>query len=341
MAALRRTERAAGGVILRVVAALAGLAAPGSAKAEDGGRGPLVSFVYENDSVSPNDRDYTAGGKFLFMTGPDQDHGWGRWAARRLLFAEETTDLRVSYGLGLEIYTPVDIEAEVPDPDDRPFAGFSYLSGAVFANTDDRDFRELELIAGVIGPFSQADSIQRLAHDITDSRDPNGWEAQISNRPGVLLRGRRVHVAPVFGSRDGFSLELMPNYGTAAGNVLVEANAGVMARFGWRSPVDVLPMRAQRASIGSGYFRPTAPFGVYIFGGASARWVGRDLFLDEESALGESVTREPFVGDFQFGLAAYYRRARLGYTHVWRTRQFEEQTIDVNQYGSLSLTVAF
>ncbi|MEM9170696.1 MAG: lipid A-modifier LpxR family protein, partial [Pseudomonadota bacterium] len=148
------------------------------------------------------------------------------------------------------------------------------------------------------------------------------------------------HLFALGGNAGGFAWDFAPHYGLALGTLSTAANVGGLVKAGWRLPIDFAPARSQPGVPGNGFFRPTATWGWYVFGGVTGRVVARNLFLDEPSALGEEVDRTPLVGDGQLGLAAYWGRARLSYTHVWRSREFREE-IGSSKIGALSLTVNF
>lgn len=301
----------------------------------------IASAIYENDSVSPTDRDYTAGAAAAWVGPRSYRPEWAEWTARRILGADQEDDIRVGYGVKLQMFTPDDIEAPRPDPADRPFAGYASGSVALMTNHADRAFRSMSLDVGVIGPLSQADNIQRLAHDLTNSRTPRGWDAQITNRPGVNLHLSGRHIVPLIASTRGLGVDAVPSYGASLGNVSVAAEAGLLMRLGWRPPVDAAPARIAPNAAGTSYFRPTAPLGGYVFGGVSGKAIARDLFLDEPSAFGAKVEKKPVVADFLVGVAFNIRSVRVGYTHVWRTRQFSGQSVDRSRFGSLNVAVAF
>jgi hypothetical protein len=52
------------------------------------------------------------------------------------------------------------------------------------------------------------------------------------------------------------------------------------------------------------------------------------------------VKREPLVGDIQWGLAVTWKGARLSYTHVRRTREFETQARS-DDFGAFAVSFAF
>ena len=81
--------------------------------------------------------------------------------------------------------------------------------------------------------------------------------------------------------------------------------------------------------------------GWYVFGGVGGYAVGHDITLDGNVFRGgRSVDRKPFVADFELGAAVFWRNVRLGYTQVWRTKEFDGQRENFT-FGSVSLAFSF
>lgn len=138
--------------------------------------------------------------------------------------------------------------------------------------------------------------------------------------------------------RRGLALEFTPNYGATVGNLVTSANLGLGLRFGENLPEDFGAPRIAPSLPGSGYFVPQGGFGWYIFGGVDGRYVARNLVLDERSTLGAGVDRKPWVVDAQGGLAIYWKRVRIAYTQVWRTREYQQQRDRYSSFGAVSVT---
>jgi hypothetical protein len=52
------------------------------------------------------------------------------------------------------------------------------------------------------------------------------------------------------------------------------------------------------------------------------------------------VDKKPFVGDLQTGLVVQWKRFRITYTQIFRTKEFDGQD-DGDLFGSLSLSYHF
>jgi hypothetical protein len=299
-----------------------------------------VSFVLENDLFYNLDRHYTNGVEAAWTSGKAAP-AWALGAAAWVpLFPEERL-VRTVYRVGQAMFTPDDIEVADPPPGARPYAGWLYASIGLIAESE-RRLDQLQLTAGVIGPLSLAEPSQKLVHRITGAAQPRGWDTQLKNEPGLVVSYQRSWRSFLSERVAGFGVDVTPHVGGALGNVYTFADAGLTVRLGRHLPRDYGPPRIEPGVPGSGFFVPAERwFGWYLFAGVSGRAVARNIFLDGNTWQdSRSVDRELFVGDLQFGLAATLGDARLTYTHVLRTREFDGQD-GGDQFGALAVSWRF
>jgi len=307
----------------------------------------IVSLQFSNDIFGGSDRHFTHGTRFSALSPDGIVPDFIEDAAKALPLFPEDGNLRVTYSLGQEMFTPERIEERELIEDDRPYAGWTYLGvGLVSENGDQLD--NLELNVGMIGPASQADNTQIEYHKLINVQVPEGWENQLKNEPGVVLYYERkwrnlwgvtLSDLPVL---DELALDLTPHLGGALGNVYTYGAGGVTLRLGEDLPDDYGPPRLRPALPGSDYFRPDDWFGWYFFAGVEGRAVLRNIFLDGNTFQdSHSVDKYPLVADLQAGLAIMLgERVRIAYTHLWRSKEFREQDAP-DQFGTLSLSVRF
>jgi lipid A 3-O-deacylase len=88
-------------------------------------------------------------------------------------------------------------------------------------------------------------------------------------------------------------------------------------------------------------YRGTTRFGWYGWLGVDARAVARNIFLDGNTFHdGPHVERRPYGNDLQAGLALAWQTARIGFTFVRRSREFNAQD-KPDRFGQLSLSFAY
>jgi hypothetical protein len=300
----------------------------------------ILTFQLENDLFTGTDRHYTNGVRFSYLSAENSVPDWVRRAARPLPFFPDEGNLRVAYALGQTMHTPEDITIKEAQPDERPWAGFTWGTVGLTNDAGDR-LDSLELILGMVGPASQADDTQEFVHDLIDTTDPSGWDNQLHNEPIINLSYKRTWRRWIESEALGLEMDAAPYVGGALGNAFTHVNGGVMLRLGDDLPADYGPPRIRPTLPGSDFFVPQQNFGWYIFAGVDGRLVARNIFLDGNTFRDSaSVDKNWLVGEMQAGVAVTVGDVRIAYTHVVRSREFEGQD-DLDRFGALSVSLRF
>jgi lipid A 3-O-deacylase len=300
-----------------------------------------LSVVFENDVFQDTDRHYSNGLMLLWVPGrAASTPEWVLTLARLMPWLPEQGEIRHGYAFGQSIFEPDDNITADPSLRDRPYAGWLY--GTIgLAVASGRRLDQFGLTFGIVGPASLAGQTQKFIHKVLSAKDPQGWDTQLGNEPGIVATFRRGWRGVAASSLAGAPLDITPHLGAALGNVFTYGNAGVTVRYGKRLPDDHGPPRIQPGGTGFGDFSPAAGFGWYLFAGIEGRAVARNIFLDGNTFRdSRSVDKKPLVGDLQFGFVLDWSDVRLGYTHVLRTREFRTQE-SMDGFGSLSLSVKY
>ncbi len=307
----------------------------------------IISLQFSNDMFGGSDRHFTHGTRFSALSPEGHVPDFIESAAKALPLFPEDGNLRVSYSLGQDIFTPERIEERDLIEDDRPYAGWLY-GGIGLVSENGSRLDQLELNVGIVGPASLAEQVQTEWHRLLDITTPEGWDNQLENEPGIVLyyerKWRNLWKTEVTDLEilDELAFDVTPHLGGALGNVYTYGAGGLTLRIGEDLPSDYGPPKLRPNLPGSDYFRPDDAIGWYLFAGVEGRLVLQNIFLDgntfEDS---HSVDKRPLVGDLQAGLAITLgKRVRLAYTHLWRTEEFREQDAP-DQFGTLSMSVRF
>ncbi len=167
---------------------------------------------------------------------------------------------------GHNLYTPLDIRSTQAQlaAGDRPYAAWAYIGFHRELHASDGRYWRYGLDIGCIGPCARGRQLQTWVHEhITHSPLPNGWNAQVRNELGAVVRFEYARqlwhqaLAPLASSVFGTLLagDLRPHVNAGLGNLQTYAGAGVTARFGWfRSSYDSLRLdtHALESLAGSG-----------------------------------------------------------------------------------------
>ena len=244
---------------------------------------------------------------------------------------------RISFNLSQSIFTPSDTQDTRPDPHDRPYAGV--LTGNFYLMEDSDTWRStVGLQIGLVGPGAAGEEVQNGFHDIIGQGQNRGWGYQIHNEPVLELLSQRVWRLPI-ATFSGLETDALPDLEVGAGNLRVYALTGVSVRLGQGLTSDFGVSRVRPAMTGGEAFQPTRPFAWYVFAGLDGQAVAHDITLDGNTFETSShVSRQPWVGEAEFGVAVMYYGVRLTYT---QTQEFHGQHGGLHQMGALALSARF
>ena len=319
--------------------------------------GSVFNIIAENDLWGNGaDRHFTHGTRFSYVSKDlseqcreGQEPGlWEKFRGGVQSVAPKILELntsRFSLVLGQSIFTPENIARSDLIVDDRPYAGWLYLGFGFMAQRDEEgkvlDMFEADI--GAVGPASLAEYIQEGWHDVINTTDPEGWEHQLKNEPGIQLNyERKWRLYNTDPGSPGLEFDLMPHAGVALGNVFTYGALGATLRVGKHIKADYGPPRIRPGVQGSDFFvQPDGAFGWYVFAGVEGRVVGRNVFLDgntfEDS---HSVDKKNLVGDLQVGLVITFKKMRFAFTNIFRTEEFEGQK-ETDEFGAISASFRF
>lgn len=298
-----------------------------------------LSLAFENDGLGRGDDFHYTYGAQVSYSRDDPGQGW-RALAAAVGVAREAEPLGLVLGLGLQAFTPEDIRSREPLIDDRPYAGWLYLSlGLAGERMRGRrpSLRQLDLILGVVGPDSAAEDMQRAMHRFWAAPHPRGWDHQLEREWTADLHWRQSWRLPLGSPR----VDLVPQLQVLAGSSQRQAGGGLLLRCGDGLELDFGPALMLPVGHGStAHNRSESPY-WYLFAGAQGRYVDYNLFLDGDgNGENHRVSGRDWVGELQLGLVAGYGAWRLTVTSLVRSREFEGQG-EPQQYGALSLTRRF
>jgi hypothetical protein len=294
------------------------------AAAPDPAHRGIFSFRSENDFWAGNDNNYTNGVAASWTTDRIDDcrrQRPGFWCklVNGFDWLPKVGDSGwASYGsfeLGQEMYTPDDITLPEPPPGDQPYAGVLYWDTGVYAKSA-RELHAYTWRLGVVGPASGAEQTQKLIHRLIGAKEPQGWDAQLSNELLINFdyQYHRRMMRDVKERGIGFDVTL--NGGAGAGNYYIGANGGVALRFGHALPdtFGTFDLRTGgEALIG---MRPS-PTRVHAYAHVQAQLfaVGRFLPSDGTCRDGPEGERDDFYSVLSAGGVVGWKRLFFSYMY--------------------------
>ena len=294
----------------------------------------VFSITEENDLfVYPKtDRHYTQG-LHIGLLWPDEN---APWPMRPLAWLPDfgIAGATHKYGLrvGQDMYTPIDMGVNPPDPTDRPYAGWLFLGfirddrGTMANGIPTRDHLEIDL--GVVGADSLVSDTQIWWHKMIGSERPLGWGYEIRNEPGFLINYDRQ--LKIWDTSTGHFLQaqFLPHAGINLGNIQTSLRFGPQLRLGHNLPDE--------------FARVPAPVhGWYLFSAMDGRFVGYNEFLDGNAFhSSRSVITEHAVLEAHAGLVLVLGSTEISYTYNFISKEFKTQH-KFDAYGSINLAQTF
>ncbi len=247
---------------------------------------------------------------------------------------------RIAFDLSQQIYTPAGTSVAVPNPHDRPYAGYLSANFSLLSDTDTTRSM-LALSLGVVGPAAGGEGLQNGFHDLIGQRGNAGWGAQIRNAPAIEVLHERIWRLPM-GQVAGLETDALPALTIGLGTVRDYLQAGASVRVGRGLESDFGLPRIRPGLSGDDAFVPTRPFAWYVFAGVDAQAVGYDMLLQSSPfRAGPHVQAAWDVAEAQAGLAIMAYGARFTFTYVVQTPEQRHQAGGLHQFGSAAVSVRF
>ncbi|NPA60526.1 MAG: lipid A deacylase LpxR family protein [Epsilonproteobacteria bacterium] len=283
------------------------------------------NFYFEDDIYNKTDDGYSAGERLsLLYFIPEEDY--------RIydLFSMDfgNSYSYITFALTNQIFTPTDTQRTDLIVDDRPYAGWTYFEAGIHKSSK-KHLRSLVLKVGVLGSLSFSQDIQNGVHSIIGSHEVKGWNNQLDNELGINLKYTHKWL---FQTKKigGFEISGVPFLSAEAGNIAINATAGVSARFGYNIPKDFgvssidigadpgIPIYGQYQNMKS----ESWSFSINLLGAGSA--VARDIFLDGNTfSDSHSVEKENFVYYYGFGFTLRYKNFVLDFIEINNSKKFK------------------
>ena len=195
---------------------------------------------------------------------------------------------RISIAVGQSMFAPEDLSRRDQVAGDQPYAGWLYGSVGMVSDTG-KTLDNVVLTLGVVGPASLAEPSQKFVHHAVGSPQPQGWDNQLKNEPGIMLTYERKWRSIFSLSPFGLSADVTPHAGVNLGNINSDAMLGATFRLGYDLPADYSPPRIRPSLPGSDFFIPTQELGGYLFTTVGERAVVGSAVLGGDPVTGAVV----------------------------------------------------
>lgn len=317
-----------------------------SAAEQTGNR--TFSFYFENDAFLGSDKEYSNGVRFSYAAPhvPFASAAFTKKVNRSIdripIVGKGKVNRFYILSFGQGIYTPDNTDTREYLPEERPYAGLTYL-GFTLVKRKALSMSAWEIALGMVGKSSLASEAQRVVHKIGGWDYPKGWDHQLKDEPIFQLFYDRKWLFPTKETARGFGVDFIPKIGWGFGNAYIYTGAGVQLRLGWNLPRDfgvghIGPGAESKlpANTKDPRFDPAGGrVGVHVFTGANGNFVARNILLDGNTFRDSpSVSREKLVGDINYGVGISYKRLTLTYLQTHRSHEYKTQK-DSQKFGTL------
>jgi lipid A 3-O-deacylase len=287
-----------------------------------------ISLITDNDLyTSPiNDQYYTAGFEFIYRyLGTRQNER----------VAKRITEFR----LGQYIYNPQSVRANDIDVNDRPFAGYLFAEAGINTFYNSESVLKLNFQAGVLGPESGAEAVQRGLHQLVGYPTVRGWQYQITTTIG--LQANAFYSVKVFPElyKEKVDFHLLGNLNL--GTIWTEASIGGMARISFKKPL--LPMYnsvLHNAALNHNKEAYTEQREFFLYASPNLQYMQYDATILGSHFNDTSPVTFPLI-PFRFNaeVGIKYRRNNWNYSYSfnYRGKELSNNVITGFYYGSIQV----
>ena len=327
-----------------------------------------LRFELNNDAIFDEDSGFSNGWSIQYHTvryaswEESKTFGFIKWIGEHFpTLGDEDSIVRYTHGIGQNIITPGDIEVEVPQAGDLPYAGtLTYtLNWQSFNRQKARNF---QITFGVLGEESYADEVQKFAHDDLDlGETPLGWDTQRDTEVIINLGYQHLWRLGHWGNyHNGWAAQIVSGPNFLLGNLLTSVDLGVAFRCGWNM---IEGFNSFPAPPGRGFFTSNqipkplnaSPHSVELILGARATGVIYSVLYDGSIITDDDreVEREDYFVAGGIGLNYhYYDFLSIRFSLILTSDIIDEdelppplpgrdQTKNDNSFGTIAIDIHF
>jgi len=240
---------------------------------------------------------------------------------------------------GQKMYNPISGYAPDPAKQDRPFAGYLYVGGALSWFHSNESVLKTSVEIGTTGPNSLAEDGQELLHNTVGFYDLDGWQYQIKNEMAVNLSAQYTKLLHRTSSNSiDFTFDGYANVGTTFSG----AGAGILFRAGGIN--QLFNSAYTNAVIGHNPKTKTlVKREIFFYAKPQLNFVAYDAtvqgsMFDNNSPVTFGV--KPIVFAQQVGFNYSSQRFTFDFGMLFKTKEIKSSA-KAHQYGSISMFYRF
>ena len=281
----------------------------------------MLRFEINNDAFFDEDSGFSNGWSVQYHSiryaswEETKAPGFVKWIGKHFpTLDDDDSIVRYGQGIGQNMITPGDLDAEIPQDGDQPYVGtLTYTLNWQSFNRDKA--RNFQVSVGVVGEESYADEFQKFFHDdIGLGDEPMGWDTQRDTEPIVNVAYQHAWRLAHWGDyHNGWAGQFSLAPSVSLGNLFTAAELGFALRFGWNMQEG---FNSFPAPPGRGFFQAyhlpkpssASPHGYELILAARATGLAYSVIYDKSIITDDDreVEREDFIYAGFIGLNYHY-----------------------------------
>lgn len=240
---------------------------------------------------------------------------------------------------GQKMYNPISGYAPDPARQDRPFAGYLYVGGALSWFHTNESVLKTSVEIGTTGPNSLAEDGQELLHNTVGFYELDGWQYQIKNEMAVNLSAQYTKLLHRTSSNAvDFSFDGYANVGTTFSG----AGAGILFRAGGIN--QLFNSAYTNAVIGNNAkTKALVKREIFFYAKPQLNFVAYDATVQGSMFNNDSPVTfgvKPIVFAQQIGFNYSSQRFTFDFGMLFKTKEIKSSA-KAHQYGSISMFYRF
>lgn len=308
----------------KILAATILLLACTSAHPQDRYLSRELAVIVENDYPFETDQYYTAG--------LDLFHRFVISSDLPILNNNDSSKTIFSLHYGLKVFTPRDVDTQLPQLMDRPYCGWNFISADVLNFRKKNSGNYLMIQAGLVGNQSGMAHLQEWVHETIGLYSIYGWDSQIANE--VVVNANFNHIHQFLLSKN---IDLISSTGAWAGTGSNKITQELTLRLLKFNPLN------QSAFLNSRISKTNAPRNeFYFFASLEGNYVLSNIFIEgslfnNPSPFTTSINPWLFAQKIGIQYSGKKVSAAFSITHLGRETPF----VTTHNYSSIRLAYRF
>lgn len=145
-----------------------------------------ISFFMENDVIDGQDKHYTNGSAFMYLSDNDTNNltkynnSFYKFVSKIPTFNNNTKYQSLGLVYSHLAFTPSNLKTKQKIIGDLPYAGVITIDFILY-KWEEKFFHEYMLTLGMVGPSTKTQEFQSAFHKITGNTKPQGWDNQLKD----------------------------------------------------------------------------------------------------------------------------------------------------------------